>query len=129
MTAKTDIPDPAAPQLPATVARYERIVERGFWDKLFQVVGRVPFAEDLGAAYYCVADPTTPGRVKGVLLAALAYFVMPFDAIPDFLPVIGFTDDAAVLALAFSIVSKSVKERHYKAARQRLGILEPADTP
>jgi uncharacterized membrane protein YkvA (DUF1232 family) len=125
MTAKTDIPDPAAPQLPATIARYERIVERDFWTKLFAVAGRVPFAEDLAAAYYCIADPTTPGRVKGVLLAALAYFVMPFDAIPDFLPVIGFTDDAAVLALAFRIVSKSVKERHYKAARARLGILEP----
>jgi uncharacterized membrane protein YkvA (DUF1232 family) len=127
MTAKTDLPDPAAPQLPATIARYERIVERSFWDKLLLVAGRIPFAEDLGAAYYCIADPTTPGRVKGVLLAALAYFVMPFDIIPDFLPVIGFTDDAAVLALAFSIVSKSVKARHYKASRRRLGIPEPLE--
>jgi uncharacterized membrane protein YkvA (DUF1232 family) len=120
-----DLPDPAAPQLPAVVARYERIVERDFWDKLLRLAGRVPFAEELAAAYYCVLDPATPGRVKGVLLAALAYFVMPFDAIPDFLPVIGFTDDAAVLAFAIGLVSKNIQPRHYKAARARLGILEP----
>lgn len=125
MTAKADLPDPAAIQLPAVIARHERIVERGFWTKLLKVAGRIPFAEDLGAAYYCVADPATPGRVKGILLAALAYFVMPVDIIPDFLPVIGFTDDAAVLAIAIGLVSKSIKERHYRAARVRLGIPEP----
>ena len=125
MTAKADLPDPAAIQLPATIARYERVVERGFWTKLLKVAGHIPFAEDLAAAYFCVADPTTPRRVRGVLLAALAYFVMPFDAIPDFLPVIGFTDDAAVLAIAIALVSKSIKERHYRAARVRLGIPEP----
>jgi uncharacterized membrane protein YkvA (DUF1232 family) len=117
MTAKTDIPDPAAPQLPATIARYERIVERGFWDKLLAMAGRVPFSEDLAAAYYCVADPTTPGRVKGVLLAALAYFVMPFDAIPDVIAGIGYTDDAAVFLAMLSIVGKHLKPRHRTAAK------------
>ncbi|HEY2070549.1 MAG TPA: YkvA family protein [Rhizomicrobium sp.] len=125
MTAQTELPDPTAPQLPAVMERYERIIERDFWEKLLRLAGRVPFAEELAASYYCVADPTTPLRVKGILLAALAYFVMPFDAIPDFLPIIGFSDDAAVMALAFRMVSKSVKERHFKAARARLGILEP----
>ncbi|HEY1630476.1 MAG TPA: YkvA family protein [Rhizomicrobium sp.] len=124
MTAN-DLPNPAAPQLPVAIARYERIVERDFWSKLLKLAGRVPFTEELAAAYYCVRDPATPLRVKGVLLAALAYFVMPVDAIPDFLPVIGFTDDAAVFALAISMVSKHIEERHYKAARARLGILEP----
>ena len=120
-----DLPNPAAAQLPATIARYERIVERDFWSKLLLLAGKVPFAEDLAAAYYCVRDPMTPVKVKGVLLAALAYFVLPVDAIPDFLPVIGFTDDAAVFALAFSMVSKHIDERHRQAARARLGILEP----
>ena len=120
-----ELPDPAAMHLPATVERYRRIVDLGFWDKLLRMAGRVPFAEELAAAYYCVTDPDTPARVKAILLAALAYFVMPVDAIPDFLPVIGFTDDAAVLAIAFGLVSKSIKEKHFKAARARLGILEP----
>lgn len=125
MSARTDLPDPAAPQLPAVVARYERIVANGFWDKLLAMAGRVPFAEELAAAFYCVSDPATPPKVKGVLLAALAYFVLPFDAIPDFLPVFGFTDDAAVLALAIRLVSKNIQPAHYKAARARLRILEP----
>jgi uncharacterized membrane protein YkvA (DUF1232 family) len=126
MTNGMDLPDPGAVHLPVVVARYERIVERGFWDKLLRLAGRIPFAEDLAAAYFCVTDPATPSRVKGVLLAALAYFVIPMDAIPDFLPVIGFADDAAVLAFALRLVSKHIQERHYKAARARLGILEPA---
>ncbi|HTQ13828.1 MAG TPA: YkvA family protein [Rhizomicrobium sp.] len=120
-----DLPDPKAAQLPVVVARHERIVERGFWDKLLGLAGQLPFAEDLAAAYYCVADPATPARVKAILLAALAYFVLPTDAIPDFLPVIGFTDDAAVLALAFSMVSRNIRPEHFRAARRRLGILEP----
>ena len=120
-----ELPNPAAPQLPAAIARYERIVADGFWDKLLRLAGRVPFAEDLAASFYCVTDPATPAKVKGILLAALAYFVLPVDAIPDFLPVIGFTDDAAVFAIAFGLVSRSIKDDHYRAARARLGILEP----
>ncbi len=75
------LPDPAVIHLPATIAQNERIVERGFWKKLLAVAGRIPFADDAAAAYFCAADPTTPTRVRGVLFAALAYFVMPFDVI------------------------------------------------
>ncbi|WP_458421747.1 YkvA family protein, partial [Pseudomonas aeruginosa] len=39
------------------------------------------------------------------LLGALAYFVLPFDFMPDMLPVLGFTDDAAVLATALRMVA------------------------
>lgn len=41
--------------------------------------------------------------------AALIYFVSPVDAIGDFLPVIGFTDDAAVIFAVFASVSKDVE--------------------
>jgi len=116
------MPDPAAIQLPATIAQNERIVEHGFWRKLLRVAGRIPFAEDAAAAYYCAADPTTPSRVKGVLVAALAYFVLPFDAIPDFIAGLGFTDDAAVLALAIGLVSRHIKPRHVARAREALGL-------
>jgi len=39
----------------------------------------------------------TPRHVQATLLGAIAYFILPFDFIPDMLPVLGFTDDAAVL--------------------------------
>lgn len=120
-----DLPNPAAVQLPAIVARNERLVEEGFWTKLLKVAGRIPFAEELAAAYFCAADPATPLRVKGVLVAALAYFVMPVDLIPDFIAGFGFTDDAAVLATAIGLVGSHIKPRHQVRARAVLGIPEP----
>ena len=81
----------------------------------------IPFTEDLLAAYYCAFDRNTPLQVKATLVAALAYFVLPVDAIPDMLPVIGFTDDAAVLAIAINLVASHILPAHRDAARKRLG--------
>src|SRR5215831_13860084 len=75
-------------------------VRRRFWTKFKRVVAKLPFAEDLLAAYYCAFDKETPRHVQVALAGALAYFVLPFDFIPDMMPVLGFTDDAAVLATA-----------------------------
>lgn len=118
----TTFPDPTTAQLPATIARNQQIVEERFWRKLLRYAGRIPFAEDLAAAYFCAVDPATPSRVRGILLAALAYFVLPFDAIPDFLAGFGFTDDAAVLATALGLVTGHIKPRHRSRARGLLGI-------
>ncbi len=120
-----DLHDPALAQLPAAIARNERMVERSFWTKLLHVAGRIPFAEEIAAAYFCAVDSTTPTRVKGVLVAALAYFVMPADAIPDFIAGLGFTDDAAVLATAIGLVGSHIRPRHQRRARAVLGIPEP----
>src|ERR1700694_3718087 len=98
----------------------ENLVRRGFWGKLRRFAAGLPFAEDLLAAYYCAFDRQTPGHVRVVLLGALAYFVLPFDAIPDMLPLFGFTDDAAVLATAIKLVSDSMLPEHREAARQAL---------
>jgi uncharacterized membrane protein YkvA (DUF1232 family) len=54
----------------------ERKVRRDFWTKLKHFAGQMPFVEDLVAAYYCALDPATPMRVRGILLAALAYFIL-----------------------------------------------------
>jgi uncharacterized membrane protein YkvA (DUF1232 family) len=98
----------------------EDTIRRRFWAKLKRVGARLPFAEDLLAAYYCAFDRDTPLQVKAALLGALAYFVLPFDAIPDVLPVIGFTDDAAVLATAIRLVAGSITPVHRAAARAAL---------
>jgi uncharacterized membrane protein YkvA (DUF1232 family) len=98
----------------------ERKVRRDFWAKLRRFAGQVPFVEDLVAAYYCALDPTTPMRVRGMLLAALAYFILPFDLIPDMIPGLGFTDDAAVLAAVFGLVSSHITPTHRAAAARAL---------
>jgi uncharacterized membrane protein YkvA (DUF1232 family) len=97
---------------------------RDFWRKLGRVAARLPFAADLLAAYYCAFDRETPLRVKGVLLAAIAYFVLPNDAIPDLLPVLGFTDDAAVLAAALKLVADHITPAHRAAAQEALDRLK-----
>src|ERR1051325_3162515 len=84
--------------LPAVITRNERIVRKHFWKQFLAVAGRVPFAEDIAAAYFCAIDPATPGRVRGILLAALAYFLLPWDIIPTFFIALGLMGDAAVLA-------------------------------
>ena len=100
--------------------RDEERVRRAFWHKAKRFAGRLPFAEDLLAAYYCALDHATPLQVKAALVGALAYFVLPFDAVPDMLPLIGFTDDAAVLVTALRIVSAHMRPEHREAARRAL---------
>ncbi|MCG8360001.1 MAG: DUF1232 domain-containing protein [Kiloniellales bacterium] len=95
-------------------------VEAGFWDKLRRSIGRVPFAEDAVASYYCAVDPQTPLQVKAILMGALAYFIVPADMIPDFIAMLGFTDDAAVIAAAIRTVLPHVGERHRIRARAAL---------
>ena len=104
-------------QLPAIAARNERITRKGFWRKLARVAGRIPFAEDAVAAYYCAVDPGTPLRVRATLFAALTYFVVPADLIPDVVAALGFTDDATVLATAIAIVGSHLKDHHRTRAR------------
>ena len=95
-------------------------MRREFWRKARRVAARLPFAEDLLAAYYCAFDRATPVQVKAALVAALAYFVLPLDAVPDMLPVIGFTDDATVLLTALRMVAGRVRPEHRAAARVAL---------
>jgi len=104
----------------AKAARDEARVRRGFWPKLRRHAAQLPFAEDLVAAYYCAFDRRTPRRVQVILLGALAYFVLPFDFVPDMLPIIGFTDDAAVLATAIQVVAAHITPEHRNAARRLL---------
>lgn len=98
----------------------EESLRRRFWRKLAAVIARIPFAEDLLAAYYCAFDHATPVSVKATLIAAIAYFVLPIDAIPDVLPVLGFTDDAAVLATALRMVASHVTPEHRMMAQEKL---------
>ncbi len=84
------------------------------------MAAKLPFAEDLLAAYYCAFDKETPRHVQAALLGAIAYFILPFDFIPDMLPVLGYTDDAAVLATAIKLVAAHITDDHREAARAAL---------
>jgi len=103
------------------LAQDRESVRKRFWIKLKQVAARLPFTEDLLAAYYCAFDKQTPRHVQAALMGAIAYFILPFDFIPDMMPVLGFTDDAAVLATAIRLVASHITDDHREAARVALG--------
>ena len=97
-------------------------LRREFWRKLKRIAVKLPFAEDLLASYYCAFDRQTPRHVQAALLGALAYFVLPFDFVPDMLPVLGFGDDAAVLVTALRMVSSHIRSEHRDAAKARMAM-------
>ena len=92
-------------------------VERDFWQKLKATARKIPFIDDLVSVYYCALDPATPRQVKYILYGALAYFILPFDVVPDFLIGLGYTDDAAVLLAAFTTCKTYITDDHRAKAR------------
>ena len=104
--------------VPAVMRLNEQRVSIGFWPKIRRVAAKVPFAQQALSVWYCAKDDETPLAAKGMMMAALAYFVMPIDAIPDVIAGLGFTDDAAVFAALLAILGKNLKPKHREAAKR-----------
>lgn len=102
--------------VPSVMRLNEQRVATGFWPKIARVVARIPFAKDALSVWYCAKDDETPIAAKGMMLAALAYFVLPVDAIPDFIAGLGYTDDAAVFTALMAVIGRNLKPRHKAAA-------------
>ena len=96
--------------------------DSGFWDKAkgyAKVAGKAALEPAL-KMYYSATDKDTPLWAKTAIYGALGYFISPIDAIPDFLPVAGYTDDIAVLVAAAATVAAYIKEEHVRKARDTL---------
>lgn len=102
---------------------HERLVRRRFWAKVKRTLGRVPFLDRALAAFFAALDAKTPAAAKATLFAALAYFIMPADLVPDFIAGVGFTDDAAVLFLALQAIAPHITPEHLEQARAALAKL------
>ncbi len=86
--------------------------EPRFWEKLTQQAlraGREVIEKALWL-YYAAERPETPARAKSVVYGALAYFILPIDALPDFIPLAGYTDDLGVLAFAVFTISRYIDD-------------------
>jgi uncharacterized membrane protein YkvA (DUF1232 family) len=114
-------PDLAA--LTRRIADDESGLRRKFWRKLKREVASIPFLEDVLTAHYCAFDRNTPIHVKAVLVGAIVYFVAPDDLIPDYLPIIGYADDAAVIGMAIKLMSSHIKPEHREAGRRMVARL------
>ena len=98
--------------------------EDSFWTKVkdFAIKAGKEVIEKALILYYCLQGPDTPVWAKTTIIAALGYFISPIDAIPDFTPVIGFTDDLGVLAAALATVAVYIKEEHKEKAKEKIKI-------
>ena len=112
--------DPSRALTPMAVRVNTEVVRRGFWPKLRRLAGRVPFAHDAAALWFAARDRETPTRTKALLMAALAYFVIPTDMLPDWFAGLGFTDDAAVIAAAIGLAGRAIRPAHRAAAKALL---------
>ena len=96
--------------------------DAGFWQKLntfARKAGRELVEKSL-QLYYAAESPDTPTWARGVVFAALAYFVAPIDAIPDVTPGIGFADDLCVLIGAVSAVAAHITPEVKRQAADKL---------
>jgi uncharacterized membrane protein YkvA (DUF1232 family) len=107
----------------------EKSVRQNFWPKLQQNMARIPFADEVLAAWYCATDAKTPLKVKGTLFGALAYFILPIDVIPDVILGLGFTDDLAVLMTAMTLVKNHITPEHRDRARETIARLKQQQVP
>ena len=103
-----------------TIDANESEVREKFWRTAKRAARQVPFMDEVVAAYYCALDRNTPFRAKAILLAALGYFILPADTIPDIVLGLGFTDDIAVLTAAITAVRAHMTPAHRLAAKRAL---------
>jgi uncharacterized membrane protein YkvA (DUF1232 family) len=96
--------------------------EDSFWRKLakYAVVAGKQMVEKALVLFEALKDRDTPAWAKGVIVAALGYFVSPIDAMPDFVPFAGYADDLGAVAAAIGVVAAHIKQEHIAAAKATL---------
>lgn len=113
-------PDVKTPVDEVRAANDEVKVRRDFWKTFRKALRYIPFSTELVAGYYCALDSKTPFHVRATLLAALAYFVLPLDVVPDFIFGLGFSDDITVLAATLMRLRGYITDEHRADAKNAL---------
>lgn len=99
-------------------AKKEEYVKEGFLKKIKKHAAKIPFAKDAVTMYFCAIDSNTPLSARIIAMGALAYILLPFDAIPDVILALGYTDDAAAFWAAYKIISVHVTDVHRQKAKE-----------
>jgi uncharacterized membrane protein YkvA (DUF1232 family) len=93
-----------------------------FWNKIKRVAGTAgqKVIHSALLLYYVMQRRDVPKWVKAAVVGALGYFIMPFDFIPDMAPLLGFSDDASMLAGTLWAVAKYIDDDVRAKAAQKL---------
>ena len=105
------------------LTRYQKhYSEESLADKIAKVAKKAGIKVIYAALllYYVLKSHQTPKKDRNKILGALGYFILPFDLIPDWIPVVGFTDDLAALTWALYAVSKNVTPEVKALAKAKL---------
>jgi len=81
----------------AEVQKKMEYVDENLWGKLEKSGKRISFAKDILALYRYMKDPFVKWYRKVIVVAALVYFIVPIDTIPDITPLFGYLDDLGVI--------------------------------
>lgn len=107
----------------AEVDKYgENYSEEGLWDKLkgsAKKAGANLIYEVL-QLFYVAQNPNVPMKIRAAMVAPLGYFISPVDLIPDLIPIVGYSDDTAVIAMAIGIAHFYINDEIRRKAQEKL---------
>ena len=84
-------------------------VEENLWAKLEKDGKKISFARDIVALYNFMKDPIVRWHRKAIVVAALIYFIVPLDTIPDLTPFFGYLDDLGVISALLKYLGSELK--------------------
>lgn len=96
--------------------------EEGLWKKIKENVTAIGISLIYKALqlYYVSQSPKCPMKVKAGIYGALGYLISPFDFIPDFTPIAGYTDDAAAIGIALLLAQMYINDDIKSQARNKI---------
>jgi uncharacterized membrane protein YkvA (DUF1232 family) len=111
------------PKVPKDTSAYQKNYnDNAFWETI------KTYAKKLGGEalynalllYYVMQDPNTPTQQKLMIAGTLGYLILPIDLIPDFIPVLGLTDDISALVAAVKMVAANISPQHQEMAKAKI---------
>ncbi len=96
--------------------------EEGFWDKITSVIKKAGTEVIYKALqlFYATQNPGCPVAIKATIYAALGYFILPLDVIPDFIPGAGFTDDLLAIGAALAMAHLYIDDCVILRAKEKM---------
>ena len=96
--------------------------EDGLWSKIKGNVKKVGanLIYEVLQLFYVAQNPNVPMRIRAAIVAPLGYFISPVDLIPDLTPVVGYSDDAAVIAFAIAFAHAYITDEIRQKAQDKL---------